>query len=231
MVEASPKAQEVSSAMETIRVLLADDHALVRAGIRTLLEKISSVEIVGEAGDGREAIRLVEKHNPDILLTDIAMPGLNGLEVTRRVTKAFPKLRVVILSMYSDEGHLFLALRAGASGYLLKSAAREELKLAIRAVAQGDTYISAPLSKPLEVEYAHGPTVGITPLKGLSGRQTQVLQLIAKSKTTKQIALDLNISAKTVETHRMQLMDRLEIHDVPGLVRFAIRVGLVRLED
>ena len=121
--------------MGTVRVLLADDHELVRAGIRSLLEKISSVEIVGEVGDGQEVIRLVEKHEPDVVLTDIAMPRLNGLEVTRQLTKTFPRVCVVILSMYSDEEHVYLALRAGAAGYLFKGAAREELNLAIRAVA------------------------------------------------------------------------------------------------
>jgi DNA-binding NarL/FixJ family response regulator len=217
--------------VETVRVLLADDHELVRAGIRSLLEKISNVEIVGEVGDGREAIRLVEEHEPDVLLTDIAMPGMNGLEVTRHLTKTFPRVRVVILSMYSDEEHLYLALRAGAAGYLPKAAARQELIFAIRAVAQGDTYLSPPISNPVIMGNCHGEHVRVTPLKGLSLRQTQVLQLIAKGKTTKQIALELNISVKTVEAHRMQLMDRLQIHDVPGLVRFAIKVGLVALED
>ncbi len=217
--------------METIRVLLVDDHQLVRAGIRSLLEKISGVEIVGEVGDGKEAIRLVEEHKPDVVLTDIAMPGLNGLEVTRHLTKTFPTVRVVILSMYSDDEHVYLALRAGAAGYLLKGAAREELKLAIRAVAQGDMYLSPALSKPVIVEYTQRTNVGVSQIKGLTPRQTEVLQLIAKGKTTKQIALEFNISVKTVETHRMQLMDRLEIHDIPSLVRFAIRVGLVELEE
>ena len=215
--------------MDSIRILLADDHELVRAGIRSLLEKLSDVEVVAEAGDGRQAIHLVERHEPHIVLTDIAMPGLDGLEVTRHLAKAFPKVRVVILSMYSDDEHVYLALRAGAAGYLLKDAAREELRLAIQAVAQGDTYLSPPISKPVIMQYCHRADVG--PLRGLSSRQTQVLQLIAQSKTTKQIALELNISVKTVECHRMQLMNRLEIHDIPGLVRFAIRVGLVKLED
>jgi len=215
----------------TVRVLLADDHELVRAGIRSLLEKISSVEIVCEVGDGQEAIRLVEKHEPDVVLTDIAMPGMNGLEVTSHLTKTFPRVRVVILTMYSDDEHVYLALRAGAAGYLLKGSAREELELAIRAVARGDTYLSPPISKPVILEYSQRTNVGVGQIKGLTPRQTQVLQLIAKGKTTKQIALEFNISVKTVETHRMQLMDRLEIHDIPSLVRFAIKVGLVELED
>ena len=217
--------------VDPIRVLLADDHELVRACIRSLLEKLTDVEVAAEASDGREAIRLVEKHEPHVVLTDIAMPVLNGLEVTRHLTDKFPKVRVVVLSMYSDEEHVYLALRAGAAGYLLKGAAREELELAIRAVAQGEMYLSPTVSKPIMMEYGGRPTGETSLLKRLSARQIQVLQLIAKGKTTKQVALELNISAKTVETHRMQLMDRLEIHDIPGLVRFAIKVGLVGLED
>ena len=217
--------------VDPIRVLLADDHELVRACIRSLLEKLTDVEVAAEASDGREAIRLVEKHEPHVVLTDIAMPVLNGLEVTRHLTDKFPKVRVVVLSMYSDEEHVYLALRAGAAGYLLKGAAREELELAIRAVAQGEMYLSPTVSKPIIMEYGGRATGETSLVKRLSARQIQVLQLIAKGKTTKQVALELNISAKTVETHRMQLMDRLEIHDIPGLVRFAIKVGLVALED
>jgi DNA-binding NarL/FixJ family response regulator len=217
--------------VDPIRVLLADDHELVRACIRSLLEKLTDVEVAAEASDGREAIRLVEKHEPHVVLTDIAMPVLNGLEVTRHLTDKFPEVRVVVLSMYSDEEHVYLALRAGAAGYLLKGAAREELELAIRAVAQGEMYLSPTVSKPIIMEYGGRASGETSLLKRLSTRQIQVLQLIAKGKTTKQVALELNISAKTVETHRMQLMDRLEIHDVPSLVRFAIKVGLVALED
>ena len=217
--------------MDPIRVLLADDHELVRACIRSLLEKLTDIEVAAEASDGREAIRLVEKHEPHVVLTDIAMPVLNGLEVTRHLTDKFPKVRVVVLSMYSDEEHVYLALRAGAAGYLLKGAARAELELAIRAVARGEMYLSPTVSKPIIMEYGRRASGETSLLKRLSTRQIQVLQLIAKGKTTKQVALELNISAKTVETHRMQLMDRLEIHDIPGLVRFAIKVGLAALED
>ena len=217
--------------MDPIRVLLADDHELVRACIRSLLEKLTDVEVAAEASDGREAIRLVEKHEPHVVLTDIAMPVLNGLEVTRHLTDKFPKVRAVVLSMYSDEEHVYLAIRAGAAGYLLKGAAREELELAIRAVAQGEMYLSPTVSKPIIMEYGGRATGETSLLKRLSTRQIQVLQLIAKGKTTKQVALELNIGVKTVETHRMQLMDRLEIHDIPGLVRFAIKAGLVALED
>lgn len=204
-----------------------DDHALVRARIRSLLERLPEVEVIAEAGDGREAIRKVEDHNPDVVLTDIAMPVVNGLELTRQLADKFPAVRVVILSIYADEDHVSLALRSGATGYLLKGAAREELKLAIRAVAQGETYLSPPVSQPIIKEYRNSAASEAGSRRKLTTRQTQVLQLIAEGKTTKQVALDLNISVKTVETHRMQLMDRLEIHDVAGLVRFAIKAGLV----
>ncbi len=154
--------------METVRVLLADDHELVRAGIRSLLEKIPNVEIVGEVGDGQEVIRLVEEREPDIVLTDIAMPRLNGLEVTRHLTKTFPQVRVVILSMYSDDEHVYLALRAGAAGYLFKGAARDELKLAIRAVARGDTYLSPALSKYVIMEYSQHTSVGVSQIRTIT---------------------------------------------------------------
>jgi len=216
--------------VDPIRVLLADDHALVRAGIRLLLEKLPDIEVIAEASDGHEAIRLVEKHQPHVLLTDIAMPGLNGLEVTRHLAKTLPKVRVLILSMYSDEAHVFLALRAGAAGYLLKGSVREELKMAIRAVAQGETYLSPPVAKITIREYSGRVNAEPGPLRRLSPRQEQVLQLIAEGKTTKQIALALNISVKTVESHRMQLMERLDLHDIASLVRFAIKIGLVTLD-
>jgi DNA-binding NarL/FixJ family response regulator len=210
---------------------MADDHKLVRNGIRALLEKISGVEVTGEASNGHELIRLVEKSEPHIVLTDIGMPSLNGLEVTRHLAKAFPNVRVVILSMYSDEQHLYMALRAGAAGYLVKGAAREELELAIRAVARGDAYLSPAITKHVIRNCDQAGVRGLAPLKALSCRQTEVLQLIAKSRTTKQIALELNISAKTVESHRAQLMERLDIHEIASLVRFAIKVGLLEIED
>lgn len=139
--------------MDTVRILLADDHKLVRAGIRSLLERLPDIEVVAEASDGREALRLIEEHRPQIVLMDIAMPELNGLEATRRVAKTFPDVSVIILSIYSDEEHVYQALLAGASGYLLKGAAIEELELAIRAVAQNETYLSPPVSKAVIMEY------------------------------------------------------------------------------
>ena len=216
--------------MGPIRVVIADDHKLVRAGIRRLLEEVPDIEVIAEAGDGREAIRLVEQHEPDVVLTDIGMPVLNGLGVTQHLARTFPNIRVVILSMYEDEAHVYGALRAGAAGYLIKDAAPAELKLAIRAVAQGGIYLSPPVAKIAINEYDSRVSAGPS-IEKLSTRQKQVLQLIAEGKTTKQVALELNISVKTVETHRVRIMERLDIHDIAGLVRYAIRVGLVELED
>ncbi|MDX6406829.1 MAG: hypothetical protein QOH70_4284 [Blastocatellia bacterium] len=215
--------------MTKIRVLLADDHKLVRAGIRSLLERLPDLEVVAEASDGREAIRLVEQHEPQIVLMDLAMPELNGIEATRHLTKTFPKVRVLILSIYTDEEHVYQALRAGAAGYLMKGAATEELELAIRTVAEGETYLSPPVSKLVIMEYIRRTNVGFSSLERLSSRQTQVLKLIAEGKTTKQIALELGISVKTVETHRSALMKRIGVRDVAGLVRYAVKIDLIDL--
>ncbi len=215
--------------MDPIRVLLADDHKLVRAGIRSLLERLPDIEVVGEASDGREALRLIGEHRPQIVLMDIAMPGLNGLEATRRVAKSFPDVSVIILSIYSDEEHVYQALLAGASGYLLKGAAMEELELAIRAVAQNETYLSPPVSKPVIAEYVRRTIGDPRSTERLSPRQTEILQLIAEGKSMKQIALGLSISVKTVETHRSALMTRIGVWDVAGLVRYAVKIGLIDL--
>lgn len=225
--------------MSLIRIVIADDHTLVRGGMRALLEELSGVEVVGEASDGREALRLVEEHQPDLVLMDIAMRGLNGLEATSRITKDFPGVRVIILSMHVNEEYVLQALRAGASGYLVKDSAISELELAIKAVTRGETYLSPPVSKHVISEYVR--RVGsplepdeirnLPPLDRLTLRQREILQLIAEGRTTQEIAQDLQISVKTVETHRTQLMERLDIHDVAGLVRFAIRSGLVDLDE
>jgi DNA-binding NarL/FixJ family response regulator len=215
--------------MTPIRVLLADDHKLVRAGIRSLLARLPDVEVIAEASDGREAIRLVEQSPPQIVLMDLAMPELNGLEATQYLTRTFPQVRVIILSIYADEEHVYQALRAGAAGYLLKGAATEELELAIRSVAQGETYLSPPVSKPVIMAYIRRTDAGFNSGERLSPRQTQILKLIAEGKTTKQIALELAISVKTVETHRSALMMRVGVRDVAGLVRYAVKIGLVDL--
>jgi DNA-binding NarL/FixJ family response regulator len=214
-----------------IRVILADDHTLVRAGIRALLEKLPGVQVVGEAGDGREVLNLVAKHRPDVVLMDIAMPGLNGLEAAERLAKEFPDVRVIILSMHPNEEYVWRALKAGAAGYLLKKAATAELASALQRVARGENYLSQEISTRLPKSF---PLDGIanrkSPLEQLTGRQREILQLIAEGQNTKGIAEILKVSPKTIEYHRLKLMDCLNVHDVPGLVRFALRVGLVPQE-
>lgn len=216
--------------MKTIRVLLADDHVLVRAGIRALLKNFPWVDVVGEASNGREALTLIKSHSPNIVLMDIAMPDLNGLEAATRVVKDFPSVRVIILSMHANEEYVLQALRAGASGYLLKDAATAELELALQAVARGETYLSPAISKRVIDNYLERVSDKPSPLGHLTPRQREILQLIAEGKTTKEAAFLLSVSVKTIETHRAQLMDRLDIHDVPGLVRYAMRVGLITAE-
>jgi len=215
--------------MKPIRVVLADDHALVRAGFRSLIEALPGIEVIAETGDGRQALQLTLTHHPDVVLMDIAMPGMNGLEVTARVAKQAPNVRVIILSMHADEEYVWQALRAGAGGYLLKEASMAELELAIKAATRGETYLSPAVSKQV-ADYVRrtGGTAGALEL--LTPRQREILQLIAEGHSTKKIAHTLQVSVKTVETHRAQLMERLGIYDVAGLVRFAIRVGLVSLE-
>ncbi len=216
--------------MSKIRVLLADDHTLVRGGIRSLLESVDNVEVVAESGDGREALELVAKHRPDVALLDIGMPGLNGLEVAKRAPKESPKTRIIILSMHGDVTYVKQALRAGVAGYLLKGAAVAELPLALKAVMRGETYLSPKISKHV-VEMLRDPSEETDSLSGLTTRQREILQLIAEGRSTKEIAGVLEVSIKTVETHRARLMERLDIHDVPGLVRFAIRSGIVTTEE
>jgi len=214
-----------------IRVLLADDHALVRAGIRALVQNLAGVEVVAEAVDGREALALVKQHDPDVVLMDISMAGLNGLEAAARMAKDHPNTRVIILSAHSNEEYVCQALRAGAAGYLLKDAGTAELDLAVKAVARGETYLSPAVSKHVIADYMRRVGGESGSLELLTPRQREILQLIAEGQTTKQIANTLHISVKTVETHRMQLMERVDIHDVPGLVRFAIRMRLVQPEQ
>ena len=217
--------------MNPIRILLADDHTLVRAGIRSLLERMAGVEVVAEAADGREVLALARSAHPSVIVVDIGMPGMNGLEATTRVLRELPGLRVIILSMHTNEEYVLQAMRAGASGYLLKKAATAELESAIRAVARGETYWSPSISKRVvELLEEKGLDQKLS-IEWLTPRQREILQLIAESKTTKEIAMLTQLSAKTVEFHRAQLMDRLDIHDVPGLVRYAIRAGILPLES
>ncbi len=214
--------------MNCLRVLLVEDHALVRAGMRALLQKIDGLEVISDVGDGWEAVKSVQTDAPDLVLMDIAMPGLNGLDATSRIVKESPNTRVILLSMHANEEYLQQALQVGASGYLLKGAELAELELAIRTVGKGERYLTPAVAK-YAIEAYRGKSDGPSgPLAKLSMRQREILQLIAEGRTTKEIASYLNLSVKTVETHRSQLMERLEIHDVPGLVRFAIRVGLIQ---
>jgi DNA-binding NarL/FixJ family response regulator len=221
----------VNPTSNPIRIILADDHTLVRAGIRALLEKLPGVVVVGEADDGRAVLKLVQQHRPDVVLMDITMPGLNGLEAAARLAKEFPAVRVIILSMHNNEEYYWRALKAGAAGYLLKKAATAELETALQRVVRGETYLSQEISARLLRKI---PVGGIadrkSPLEQLTGRQREILQLIAEGQNTKGIAALLKVSPKTVEYHRMKMMDSLNVHDVPGLVRFALRVGLIPQE-
>jgi DNA-binding NarL/FixJ family response regulator len=214
--------------MSHLRVVIVEDHALVRAGMRALLQKLDGVEVVADVGDGWEAVKSVQTDAPDLVLMDIAMPGLNGLDATSRIVKESPTTRVVLLSMHANEEYLQQALQSGASGYLLKGADLAELDLAIRTVGRGETYFTPAVAKYAIDAYRGRSEGASSPLAKLSMRQREVLQLIAEGHTTKDMAQRLNLSVKTVETHRTQLMERLDIHDVPGLVRFAIRVGVIQ---
>lgn len=215
--------------MNPIRVLIADDHALVRAGIRALVERIDGVVVVGEAGKGSEALDLVRQLAPDLILLDITMPDGNGFEVLDQVTKLYPEIRVIVLTVHEAGEYALRAVREGAAGYLPKSAASIELEQAIQTVIRGERYISPETAQNTIFEVTNRATKRDL-LATLSPRQREVLRLIAEGKTTKQIAQVLEISVKTVETHRAQLMERLGIHDVAGLVRYAIIVGLIEVE-
>jgi DNA-binding NarL/FixJ family response regulator len=217
--------------MKTIRVLLADDHTLVRAGIRGLLLALPGVEVVAEAGDGHEALRLAEALKPDVILLDIGMPGLNGLEVVARVASLDASIRTVILSIHTSEEYVLRALRAGATGYLLKGSAVSELEIAVRAAARGETYLSPTVSKHVVDEYVSRTGAEADPLAVLTPRQREILQLVAEGQKSKEIAQRLGVSYRTVEAHRTQLMKRLELRDVVGLVRFAVRIGLIPREE
>ena len=211
--------------------MLADDHPIVRAGIRAELEALPWVELIGEVNDGREAVEQVRSKRPDVVFMDISMPGLNGLEATARITREFPSVRVIILSRHEEEEYYWHALKVGASGYLLKRAATTEMQAALKRVVGGEIYlsreISARLLKKLPLQQIARSK---SPLEQLTGRQREILQLIAEGQTTKAIALILKVSPKTVEYHRAQLMQRLNIFDIPGLVRFALRAGLISQE-
>lgn len=211
-----------------IHVMLADDHTLVRAGIRALLEKLPDVKVIGEAGDGREVLNLVKAQPPDVVLLDIAMPGLNGLEATERMARDFPAVRIIILTMHDNEEYVLRALKAGAAGYLLKKSATAELATALHQVLRGEIYLCREIAAHLPPKFPlHGLGGRKSSLEQLTPRQREILQLIAEGRNTKSIGDLLKVSPKTVEYHRTKLMAGLKLHDIPGLVRFALRVGLI----
>jgi DNA-binding NarL/FixJ family response regulator len=216
--------------MITLRVALADDHALVRAGIRVLLERLPGVQVVGEAGNGREALEMVKTVTPDLLLLDISMAEVSGLEALPRIVKDFPSVKVLMLSGHANEEFVLHAMRCGAAGYLLKDAAAEELGLAIKAVAKGHVYLSPAVSRTVVESYLQRTAGAEAPIERPTARQREVLRLISEGRNTKEIAHLLGISIKTAEAHRSQLMERLNIRDVAGLVRYAIRTGLISAE-
>lgn len=213
-----------------IRVLLADDHQLFRAGIRALLQTLDDVEVVAEAADGHDALRLATEHRPDVVLMDIMMPSLNGFDAAARITRACPRVRVIILSMNADEDSVLKTLRAGAVGYLVKTADPAELGLAIRAAARGERFLSSAVSQHVVAACLGRIDREATSLERLTPRQREVLQLVAEGHTTKEIARKLDIGVKTAEAYRGELMKVLDIHDVASLTRYAIRTGLVSID-
>jgi DNA-binding NarL/FixJ family response regulator len=207
-----------------IRILLADDHAMVRQGFRLILSSQPDMEIVGEAGNGREAVEMAEKLQPDIIVMDVAMPELNGIEATRKITAALPRTRILALSMHKDSVYVREILRAGARGYLLKDSIDSDLLSAVRAVAKGEGYLSPAVSDAVLSDYRKHVTA---PLDLLTGREREVLQMIATGKTNKDIANDLKLSVYTVDAHRGRIMEKLNLHSTGELVRFAVRNGLI----
>lgn len=207
-----------------LRILLADDHVIVRQGLRALLER-AGFEVVGEADDGQQAIELAEKFHPDIAVLDVAMPILNGIDAARGIRKASDQTKIILLTMYTQKKFVLESLRAGVRGYVIKSTAANELLEAIRTVCKGNPYLTPEVAEVMVEGYLAG---GDGEMPCLGDRERQVLQLVAEGKTTKEIADILEISVKTAESHRAHLMDKLQIHDTAGLVRYAVREGLVQ---
>jgi len=217
--------------MAAIRIVLADDHDVVRAGIRGILGRQSTIEVVGEASNGREALQMARDLKPNIIVMDIAMPELNGLEATRQIVAAEVDVKVLILSMHSSRQFVSEVLKAGASGYLLKNNALRELPIAIAAVSAGKVYLSPGVAELVVEDYVrHVPATGKVAFSTLSAREREVLQLLAEGKTSKEIANALTVSVKTVESHRSQIMDKLGIRTVAELTKFAVREGLTPLD-
>ena len=211
------------------RIILADDHAVMRTGLRLVLERQQDFEVIGEASDGREAVALTQKLQPDVLVMDIGMPNLNGIEAARQIAAAAPQVAVVILSMHSDESYVLRALKAGAKAYLLKESAESDLISAIRAVAAGKAYFSPAVSRMLVEDYVRQlqDREIEDSYELLTTREREILQLIAEGKSNKEIAATLNLSLYTVETHRGNLMEKLGLHTVPELILYAVRKGVI----
>ncbi len=223
--------------MTITRLMLVDDHALVRAGLRQLLENMPDFKIIAEADNGFDALQLIGEDLPDIVLLDIALPGMNGLDVTERVRKDFPAVRILLLSIYDSEEYALRAVRLGAAGYLLKDTSPAELEFALRTVARGESYLSPAVSRHVIDGYVQRitPPEPVTPPINLPGpqlsiRQKEILKLIAQGYTSKDIARQMGLKAKTIDSHRTNLMKELNIHDIAGLVRYAIRIGLISAE-
>jgi DNA-binding NarL/FixJ family response regulator len=216
--------------MKRITVLLVEDHAIVRQGLRLLVQADGDIEIVGEAKTGREAVQMAGTLRPEVIVMDIAMPLLNGLEATRQILKAFPTMKVLILSAHSDPEYVEQVVKAGAMGYLVKQSSGDVLAKAIRELHNGKTFFTAAIAKRLKEEYQKSPDgIGLRKNRDteLTSREAELLQLIAEGQANKQIASELGISIKTVEKHRQHLMEKLKIHDIAGLTRFAIAEGII----
>lgn len=218
--------------MSKISVLLADDHTIVRKGLRSLLEDEAGIEVIGEAENGREAVRKTQELLPDVVLMDISMPGLGGLEATRQIKQRFPEVAVLVLTRYANEEYVFQILRAGASGYVVKRAAPTELVLAIYSVCRGDTFLSPAISRPVIEEYIRKAEATIeSSYDRLTNREREVLQLIAEGHSTREIAELLHITERTVRAHRGHLMDKLDIHSTAELAQYAIRKGVISPDE
>ena len=216
--------------MKKIRVLIVDDHTLVRDGIRALLALVADIEVVGEAADGQTTLGLVQKMRPDVVIMDIAMPGLNGMETTRKITTEVPGVKVIALSAHSHRKFVFQMFKAGASGYLLKDCIFEELACAIRTVAKNQIYVSPNIANIVVEDFIrHSLKKDFSAFSALTDREREVLQLLSEGKTTKQIALLLKVSVKTIETYRQHIMEKLDIHSIAELTKYAIREGLTFL--